>query len=164
MLRWLVACVALCSAAFVAVSAAMGMWPHVALKNLLEHAPEVAVSKTGENQSDKVDKERDHVVFFGETTPSPTGQGVEPVVINDATVAVIEFQEVPCERDGMLLFVARGLRKGDEKLREQILRITLDPECQDSKTRQRKLADYGLVEEKLTYLGVRIPEKDVQRY
>lgn len=165
MLRWLLACVALCSVAFVAVAAATKKWPHEALLKMVGMGSDSGDNATTDGT--KVDPGADHnkdrafVISFESTNATKAAGNAEAVVINDARIAVTEFQEVPCERDGQLLFVARDLLIGDVKLRELVIAITQE---KDPQKRAMKLAESGLVEEKLTYLGVHLSESEFKIY
>ncbi len=179
MLRWLAACVLLCLTAFVAVALATGKLPHTALTDTFVQtrgpsapsgeAPETSKkndsnTKEETNKKETVgavsDRDEGTVIEFKDRAPVGPSQQ-EPVVINDGRVAVIDYQEVPSERDGQLLFVARELTRDDGPLLEVVDKAS---KIQNPNERNALLTANGLVEERITYLHVLLSENEAKVY
>jgi WD40 repeat protein/biotin carboxyl carrier protein len=165
MLRWLAAFVLLCLTAFVAVAYTTGWMPHRAFVDSVSgpagnELPGPGAPKAFALISMDQEKAADNITEYSRIVPGSPNQQ-EPVILNDGRVAVIDYQEVAAGHEGELLFVARELTSKDGPL---LTVVEQAKKINDPVQREALLAAHDLVEERLTYLYVRLSPAEAEYY
>ena len=84
--------------------------------------------------------------------------GADPVVIADCRISVIDKQDVPSQRDGVLLFVGREVRPGEVVPEERLVTVEIGGKV--VKIRRWKEGDRVLPGELLAQLDDRLPRDE----
>ena len=74
--------------------------------------------------------------------PSPSPISPDPIVISDCRLAVIERQEVPSQRDGVLLYICTDIKPGEQVAPDRVAIIKVA----DQEKRYRRLKEGDVVE------------------